>query len=361
MGINIKMTWKGSTEAERRERDRLIADAFGEWAEGWAAHAANVPGKGRTALGHLGYLYEGYHGDPYATRILVPEAFNSDSRQARIPAAAMRSRLREAMAASRQRAKAFYGDETGALGEAMAKGSARIEPSRQKGRVMYKQRIQVDIKIKTDVVAGEAGGDGQAQLAKAVERAKEYVQGIEYVPCTKEVEISARKGLNTYISYDVELGGYAFGGRTEVVKDLTEDAVRKKHNTEMMLLTSRLVDEVCNSSITPPYRMVGVMDGKVCMDVTISSDGRPIIPYPAMPTSDMIITITGSNENTMRATIVSESEKRTMNLIFEQANEDRREAEWREAYREYLEKKESAKQQPSDSQPPQAPQDENSN
>ncbi len=73
---------------------------------------------------------------------------------------------------------------------------------------MYKQCIQVDIKIKTDVVAGEAGGDGQAQLAKAVGRAKEYVQGIEYVPSTEEVEISARKGLNTYISYDVELGGY---------------------------------------------------------------------------------------------------------------------------------------------------------
>lgn len=184
---------------------------------------------------------------------------------------------------------------------------------------MYKQCIQVDIKIKTDVVAGEAGGDGQAQLAKAVGRAKEYVQGIEYVPSTEEVEISARKGLNTYISNDVELGGYGFGGRPEVVKDLTEDTARKKHNTEMMLLTSRLVDEVCDRCITPPYRMVGVMDGKVCMDMTISIDGRPIMPYPAMPTSDMIITITGSNENTMRATLVSDSEKRTMSLIFEQA------------------------------------------
>jgi hypothetical protein len=40
---------------------------------------------------------------------------------AKIAAVAMRSRLAEAMAASRVRSKKFYGDETGALGEAMAK------------------------------------------------------------------------------------------------------------------------------------------------------------------------------------------------------------------------------------------------
>jgi hypothetical protein len=46
-------------------------------------------------------------------------------RTAKIPAAAMRSRLAEAMAAARERAKKFYGDEgTGTLGEAMAKSFA---------------------------------------------------------------------------------------------------------------------------------------------------------------------------------------------------------------------------------------------
>jgi len=118
------MTWKGQTEEERMKRELLVGRAFQEWVEEWIAGRGNVPGVGRTALGHIGYLYEAYHGGPYATLVLVPEVTEPDARVAKVPAAAMRTRLGEAMAASRLRARKFYGDETGALGEAMARSFA---------------------------------------------------------------------------------------------------------------------------------------------------------------------------------------------------------------------------------------------
>jgi hypothetical protein len=37
--------------------------------------------------GHLGYLREAYHGEPYATRVLVPESFETG--RAEIPAATL--------------------------------------------------------------------------------------------------------------------------------------------------------------------------------------------------------------------------------------------------------------------------------
>lgn len=126
MGIDIDMTWKGKTEEECREKELAIDRAAEElWKVWMSAGFRNVPGVGRTALGHVGYLYEAYNAAPFATPILVPEAFEAADHTAKIPAAAMRSRLAEAMAACRQRAKTFYGDDdTGALGKAMAKSLA---------------------------------------------------------------------------------------------------------------------------------------------------------------------------------------------------------------------------------------------
>lgn len=48
---------------------------------------------GTTLNGNLGYLRESYHGGPYATKILLREAFESDNGRAEIPAAVMRERL----------------------------------------------------------------------------------------------------------------------------------------------------------------------------------------------------------------------------------------------------------------------------
>lgn len=46
-----------------------------------------------TTAGAAGYLREAYHGGPYATRILVREAFEADECSAQIPAAVMKERL----------------------------------------------------------------------------------------------------------------------------------------------------------------------------------------------------------------------------------------------------------------------------
>lgn len=71
MGIDIYLTWEGQTKEERNGQ-----------ITGFSAVA-----------GHAGYLREAYHGGPYATEILVREAFDSPDAQAQIPAAVMRERL----------------------------------------------------------------------------------------------------------------------------------------------------------------------------------------------------------------------------------------------------------------------------
>ena len=124
MGINIDMTWKGETEEERKTKELAIDRSVAEGVEGLAAGRINVPGVGRTALGHVGYLFEAYHGGPYATLVLLPEVTGPEVRVAKVPAAAMRSRLAEATAAARVRAREVFGDQTGAVGEAMAKSLA---------------------------------------------------------------------------------------------------------------------------------------------------------------------------------------------------------------------------------------------
>lgn len=47
----------------------------------------------RKNQGHVGYLREEYHGGPYATQLLVDEAFESLNYTAKIPAAVLRQRL----------------------------------------------------------------------------------------------------------------------------------------------------------------------------------------------------------------------------------------------------------------------------
>jgi hypothetical protein len=73
MGIDIYLKWDGQSEQEKR----------GQFT-GFSTRAGNV-----------GYLREAYHGGPYATKILVREAFEAENYQADIPAAVMRARLTE--------------------------------------------------------------------------------------------------------------------------------------------------------------------------------------------------------------------------------------------------------------------------
>lgn len=75
MGIDIYLEWEGK---DKRAKDDQMGTGFS------------------TTSGHVGYLREAYHGGPYATQILVKEAFESDDCRAEIPAAVMRARLTNA-------------------------------------------------------------------------------------------------------------------------------------------------------------------------------------------------------------------------------------------------------------------------
>ena len=91
MGIDVYSRWKNQTQKEHDDQ-----------CTGFSIHH-----------GHVGYLREAYHGQPYATRMLVPEAFaaDSDDDEPMIPAATMRKRLPGVIAAAIERAKNVYKEE----------------------------------------------------------------------------------------------------------------------------------------------------------------------------------------------------------------------------------------------------------
>ena len=90
MGIDICAKWATQTEEEREAQITSLFDV---------------------TKGRVGYLREAYHGEPYATRILVAEAFDADSREAEIPAAVMRSRLPDVIQAAMLRSRQIYRKE----------------------------------------------------------------------------------------------------------------------------------------------------------------------------------------------------------------------------------------------------------
>jgi len=71
MGIDVYMRWPDQTESERQAQYTGFS----------------------LVHGHVGYLREAYHGEPYATKVLVPEAFASDGEPVEISAATLRERL----------------------------------------------------------------------------------------------------------------------------------------------------------------------------------------------------------------------------------------------------------------------------
>ncbi len=58
--------------------------------------------------GHVGYLREAYHGEPYATRELVKEAFESKNGEAKISAETLRKRLPSVLKLVEKREKQLY-------------------------------------------------------------------------------------------------------------------------------------------------------------------------------------------------------------------------------------------------------------
>lgn len=90
MGIDIYARWQGMTPEERAAQ-----------CTGFAIDC-----------GHLGYLREAYHGDPYATRTLVPEAFGDAAHEdgVSIPATVLRDRLTDTLEVALERQKEVYGE-----------------------------------------------------------------------------------------------------------------------------------------------------------------------------------------------------------------------------------------------------------
>jgi hypothetical protein len=90
MGIDIYAHWRGQTEEEK---------------------AAQITGFDVTK-GGVGYLREAYHGEPYATRYLLAEAFESADGTARIAAAVLRERLPRTLELAMKREVVVYGAES---------------------------------------------------------------------------------------------------------------------------------------------------------------------------------------------------------------------------------------------------------
>ena len=89
MGIDIYAQWRGQSKKEEQ---------------------AQITGFS-IVHGHVGYLREAYHGEPYATRYLVAEAFEAKDCRATIPAARMRERLPKTLALVEERERAVYNEE----------------------------------------------------------------------------------------------------------------------------------------------------------------------------------------------------------------------------------------------------------
>lgn len=85
MGIDIYARWKGQTASEKEAQDEGL----------WSDHH-----------GHVGYLREAYHGEPYATRFLCGEAFESG--RATIPAEVLKERLPETLRLAEKRERVVY-------------------------------------------------------------------------------------------------------------------------------------------------------------------------------------------------------------------------------------------------------------
>ena len=86
MGINVYARWQGQNEKEKK---------------------AQITGFS-VRHGHVGYLREAYHGEPYATRFLCREAFASGIGESQISAKVMRDRLPETLDMVDQRERRIY-------------------------------------------------------------------------------------------------------------------------------------------------------------------------------------------------------------------------------------------------------------
>jgi len=85
MGIDIYAEWDGMTEREKQAQRTGFS----------------------VEHGHVGYLREAYHGEPYATMVLVPEAF--EELRVQIHATTLQRRLSATLVVAEERERKVYG------------------------------------------------------------------------------------------------------------------------------------------------------------------------------------------------------------------------------------------------------------
>ena len=99
MGIDIYLHWSDMTQQDRE------------------AQITGYEVSGRA--GSIGYLREADHGTPYATKVLMPEAFDDEDRRDEnyigtlIPVHVLRERLPTAIETAHERGRTVYGDPKG--------------------------------------------------------------------------------------------------------------------------------------------------------------------------------------------------------------------------------------------------------
>ena len=86
MGIDIYARWPEQDDEARQAQ-----------MEAWLS----------TDAGHIGYIREAYHGNPYPSRHLMPEVFEHEDGVA-IPAATLRERLPETLRLAAERERTVY-------------------------------------------------------------------------------------------------------------------------------------------------------------------------------------------------------------------------------------------------------------
>lgn len=97
MGIDVYLSWDEMTEADKEARYT-----------GFDIHSGDV-----------GYLREAYHGEPYATMVLVSEEWDTQPREGfDIPNRVLVNRLPDVVAAAKERAMTLYGDSEEEAAEA---------------------------------------------------------------------------------------------------------------------------------------------------------------------------------------------------------------------------------------------------
>jgi hypothetical protein len=113
MGIDVYLKWN---EMKKEDHEAQLGTGF------------------QTNIGDTGYLREAYHGEPYATQMLVPEAFDDKLAGEDVPifAKEMRARLPKVLEKVRERYEKIYEAGEDEIKEAQKSFSDFVKLAEQK-------------------------------------------------------------------------------------------------------------------------------------------------------------------------------------------------------------------------------------